>query len=53
MAIVRKKIKINHHETTGLWCPLELGYIECLAVFKEYTFIGYVHINQIDLNVIL
>lgn len=41
----KKKIMINHHETTGLWCPLELSYIECLPLFKEYTFIGYVHIN--------
>lgn len=32
----KKNITMSHHETVGLRYPLELGYIEHLALFKEY-----------------
>lgn len=43
---------MSHYEIIGLWWQSELGYIEHLALSKEYTFTRYVHINWIHFNVI-
>lgn len=42
---------MSHYEIIGLWWQSELGYIEHLALSKEYTFTRYVHINLIHFNV--